>query len=250
MTFRTWSILLPSALLAVSLAQPAQAVVTLNNSAAHFNSAVGGANVNFSNLDTLPGNEIVRWGDPVTPGLQSGLAFATAAPQVITANVQFTLGNLAFSNFPVFGGTAISQVDLDITSSLDVDGTPLSAGPFLFTIGVDETPNVLPCTYPSTTPCSDRILISAGPQSSTFNLGGETLTLFIDGFLDSGGNAQTSFIAQESMTTTATLVGRFAVADNAVPEPATWAMMIGGFGLVGGSMRAARRRQRAGLAAA
>jgi len=28
----------------------------------------------------------------------------------------------------------------------------------------------------------------------------------------------------------------------AVPEPATWAMMIGGFGMVGGAMRSARRR--------
>lgn len=30
----------------------------------------------------------------------------------------------------------------------------------------------------------------------------------------------------------------------AVPEPATWAMMIGGFGMVGGSIRAARRKQK------
>jgi hypothetical protein len=29
----------------------------------------------------------------------------------------------------------------------------------------------------------------------------------------------------------------------AVPEPATWAMMLGGFGLVGGAMRSARRRK-------
>lgn len=29
----------------------------------------------------------------------------------------------------------------------------------------------------------------------------------------------------------------------AVPEPATWAMMIGGFGMVGGAMRSARRKQ-------
>jgi hypothetical protein len=34
----------------------------------------------------------------------------------------------------------------------------------------------------------------------------------------------------------------------AVPEPATWAMMIGGFGLVGGAMRSARRRRGAELA--
>ncbi|HJR82581.1 MAG TPA: PEPxxWA-CTERM sorting domain-containing protein, partial [Sphingomicrobium sp.] len=30
----------------------------------------------------------------------------------------------------------------------------------------------------------------------------------------------------------------------AVPEPATWIMMIGGFGLAGGAMRMARRRRR------
>jgi hypothetical protein len=46
-------------------------------------------------------------------------------------------------------------------------------------------------------------------------------------------------------------INRLGVADNltfdrinmpgAVPEPATWAMMIGGFGLVGGAMRTRRR---------
>ncbi len=30
----------------------------------------------------------------------------------------------------------------------------------------------------------------------------------------------------------------------AVPEPATWAMMIGGFGMVGGAMRRTRRKQK------
>lgn len=29
----------------------------------------------------------------------------------------------------------------------------------------------------------------------------------------------------------------------AVPEPASWAMMVGGFGLIGGAMRSSRRRQ-------
>jgi hypothetical protein len=30
----------------------------------------------------------------------------------------------------------------------------------------------------------------------------------------------------------------------AIPEPATWAMMLGGFGMVGGAMRARRRKER------
>jgi choice-of-anchor C domain-containing protein len=36
-----------------------------------------------------------------------------------------------------------------------------------------------------------------------------------------------------------------AVSVSAVPEPTTWAMMLGGFGMVGYSMRAARRRKTA-----
>jgi hypothetical protein len=39
--------------------------------------------------------------------------------------------------------------------------------------------------------------------------------------------------------------GQFATVNvSAVPEPATWAMMIGGFGMVGGAMRSARRKQK------
>jgi hypothetical protein len=36
----------------------------------------------------------------------------------------------------------------------------------------------------------------------------------------------------------------------AVPEPATWAMMIGGFGMVGGAMRSARRKQKVSVSCA
>lgn len=42
--------------------------------------------------------------------------------------------------------------------------------------------------------------------------------------------------------TTASAFRAFAAANPAVPEPATWAMMIAGFGFVGGAMRAQRRR--------
>jgi hypothetical protein len=35
---------------------------------------------------------------------------------------------------------------------------------------------------------------------------------------------------------------------SAVPEPATWAMLLGGFGMLGGAMRSARRKQKVAVA--
>ena len=51
-----------------------------------------------------------------------------------------------------------------------------------------------------------------------------------------------SFYSVNLMTGQATLIGTneraiFGIAIQSVPEPATWAMMILGFGLVGGAMR-------------
>jgi hypothetical protein len=49
--------------------------------------------------------------------------------------------------------------------------------------------------------------------------------------------------------TTASAFAAFAAANPAVPEPGTWALMIAGFGFVGGSMRAQRRRTTVAFAA-
>ncbi len=56
---------------------------------------------------------------------------------------------------------------------------------------------------------------------------------------DSGGNlAQTCAGQNPQCAFTRTVLA----APNAVPEPATWAMMIGGFGAIGGAMRYRRRK--------
>jgi hypothetical protein len=61
------------------------------------------------------------------------------------------------------------------------------------------------------------------------------------------GVLQPAFLADENAATTATLIGRFDLASgSAVPEPGTWALMILGFGAVGGALRG--RRQGAAFA--
>lgn len=54
--------------------------------------------------------------------------------------------------------------------------------------------------------------------------------------IDFGGGA--NFVAYDNITFGSALVG------GAVPEPRTWAMMLLGFGFVGGAMRSAKRRQK------
>lgn len=49
--------------------------------------------------------------------------------------------------------------------------------------------------------------------------------------------------------TTASVFSAFAAQNPAVPEPGTWALMIAGFGFVGGAMRAQRRRTTVSFAA-
>ncbi len=52
---------------------------------------------------------------------------------------------------------------------------------------------------------------------------------------------------QSTATTSGSAIGRGTVFVNGIPEPATWAMMIGGFGLMGAAIR---RRHRAAAATA
>lgn len=103
----------------------------------------------------------------------------------------------------------------------------------------------------------------AATRTGTFSAGGQTFN-----FSYAVPNSRTNmnwqletfeFIASSTMTDLSFAADASAgccfgpaldnVSIDAVPEPATWAMMIGGFALVGGALRSARRRSVRPLAA-
>lgn len=84
----------------------------------------------------------------------------------------------------------------------------------------------------------ERGVYGALATAQTFDIGGKARFVQIDilnNYAD--GTIYTTYSS-----------GLSEVRFNAVPEPATWAMMIGGFGLVGGAMRRTRRMTKAVIA--
>jgi len=77
-----------------------------------------------------------------------------------------------------------------------------------------------------------------GCNASAFESSFCIFTLWI-----SSGSPWTNYVSQQTVTNASWLAGSIdsKVTTLPVPEPASWAMMIGGFGLVGASLRTRRR---------
>ena len=102
----------------------------------------------------------VRWGVAAPPALErSGLGFATAGLQTVTYGTSFPIGSLTHFNFPTNSGTSSSHADLDLNVKVDpsIPGPSIFDAPITIQFGIDETPNTLPCLYPSASPCADKI---------------------------------------------------------------------------------------------
>lgn len=225
------------------VANAANASFVFTSAAGNFNTATGtNGTESFTNSDALPGFDVFKYGGDIGQG-PNILSFASGAGATVNQGAQFTLGTLSYHNSSTTVNDEIVTVDLGITPAITFNGGPVAAAAsYMFTI--DNTPNGGVCQFPGGDPCADQVVItalSAGVQ--TFVIGGQTLRLFVDGFLDSNGHVQSTFVGSENTTTTAKLVGRFDLTTNTnpgVPEPATWGMMLVGFGGLGAMMR--RRR--------
>jgi hypothetical protein len=196
---------------AAFVASPAAAVTTITGSA---------SNVTLRNVD--PG--LVVYANPINFGpLTLDLNPATAGISNTASALVLTIGTLE-NSVTLFEDTVPYDISVSFTFTdpLGVTGSPITG----------ETQGVFRLFAPDY-----GIVEWDGPQTFTFGNGGAfSLTL-----------SDTTFALNGSSNVT----GRFTlISESAVPEPATWAMMIGGFGMVGSTMRVARRRGKTAFAAA
>ena len=199
----------------------------------------------------------VRWGGDTGFG-QSGYDFESIAIPSLTVNPP--AGSAATSialfrhvNQPVFP-PSLRSIDLKFSTDVTIDGNPYGPVTFVYSFLHDETTNNSdPCDFGGANGqgvningCADRVRTSFNSQSDFITIDGYDYGLDVIGFLV-GGNPTTSFLTVEREINEAEVRGRLILYSQAVPEPATWAMMISGFGLVGFAAR--RRRDKSVVAA-
>jgi hypothetical protein len=200
------------------------------------------------------GNARVRWGQAQLFGGRSGYNFQAAAAPTLSVTPPSgsdatVIGTFTHVNQPIAANTSITGISLKFNTDVFVDGNYLTNVNFFYDFNHLETPNQgLFCANGglnhlgvNSNGCADRVSVNFNTQSEGFQIGNSIYALDIVGFLD-GNNQVSQFWTREDANNSAQILGRVALYSEiapGVPEPATWAMMIAGFGLVG---IAARRR--------
>ena len=195
-----------------------------------------GQPVGAATINNATDPRTARWG---TGGALSGYNWSPAATpfNADSSGVAFSLGTFNHLNFPI-GGTPITSIDLDF--SLQIDGLAPLLGTFHFIH--DETPNAVPCAYPSTTPCADAVTVSSPFLNTPFNYLGVDYFFSLLGFSQDGGATTVNkFITQENQENIAGLYGVITEIPIGVPEPSTLLLLASG--LVGLGGMAWRRRK-------
>lgn len=191
----------------------------------------------------------VRWGDPAAPNTeQSGYDFNPFAPPStgpFAFDEVFGLGEFTHLNFPIFDTAddpVLDDIELKLDYSLDInDGTTTTSVNGFSTYLFDhfETPNNgSPCAAGGTTPCPDLVTVSnIEGQTSDFEFGGATYSLFVSGFVDGGGSNVFQFLTRENAENTAILNAVVSQEVPVIPVPAALPLMLVGAGVFAGAAR-------------
>ncbi|MEH3104595.1 MAG: choice-of-anchor K domain-containing protein [Sphingomonas phyllosphaerae] len=213
-----------------ALAAPNAADVSGSTEAVFKNSAPGTA------VTTGIGTSSITWGEAIDNVGVNKLKF-DATTFSSGYNSPFKVGRLTYFNGTVKNGTEINAVDL----ALDLTFANPNIGKFssLFSFGIVSTSNT-----GTADDNADYLTLPSNFSTGTFVANGTTYGVKLTGFgnIDGDGfvsKSDTEFRVREGKTASADL---FAIVTPAVPEPATWAMMLAGFGVIGMAMR--RRKVR------
>ncbi|WP_223797482.1 choice-of-anchor K domain-containing protein [Sphingomonas nostoxanthinifaciens] len=187
------------------------------------------------------GTSHFTYGDPIGFSTPNELSFASAAFSS-DYETPFKVGTLTYTNGSIAGGTEAASVDVALTLAFATPAIPAVAS--IFTLDLVNTPNT---SDPIAS--ADYVYFPSSYSATDFVIGGTTYHVALTGF---GNVVGDGFLASDS-SELHVLEGASATADlfavvtshapGAVPEPASWAMFIGGFALVGGAMRDRRRMQ-------
>ena len=204
------------------------ATILFSNITSTWQNTVGGSNVNVTSGDPSK----LSWGSNGTSSFSFDAANSVTFQNEPNPSTVQNLGIFKHVNDTINANSSITKTQLKISALVSVDGNGLGSKDFVFDVMHDETANktFLFWTYC----CDDNASIAPNNPGGVFNYGGVDYTLYLTGF----GNLGTVLSTPENGTNSANLRGYIGAAPSApVPEPATWAMMIGGLGLVGMTMR-------------
>lgn len=216
--------------------------VELTNPSATFSNTGPAADQNVNYVGST--DQEVRWGVPfqqAPPPQQSGLRFDVfGAPFTVDTGNTFDLGTLTHFNHPVNIPTVMTT---DLAFSFDTAGV---TSRFLFSLGVEETPNSGTCAYGAAgdTPCPDRISFPNMTGTQTFTMDGTEYTLYLLGFGPDANNIMDGFITQENLDNTTHLWAKIDAAPVGVPEPNALLLMALGLFAVGGAVRLSKKQDK------
>lgn len=240
------------------IAMPAHAaIVDFTNITGEWFNPVSGYNIAY--IGNATDTASINWSNPLRPAANpntSGYTFEAAVDPSLTVvapanSDEVTIGYFTHHNNPI-RLPGLDEVSLKFNTDVYVDGAYLTNVTFIYDFVHLETRNASnPCGNGEANNqgvningCADNVRINFNDQSEFFTLVEDGVSheyaLDIQGFLLSDGSMASSFWTIENMDNTAEIrarLVRYSELVPGVPEPASWALMIAGFGLVGMAVR-------------
>jgi hypothetical protein len=226
---KKWILFLGIAALTLCLVPFTAQALTLNSVSGTWQNADIAA-VTYTSAGIAYGNGTenqARWGVSTGYG-QSGLGFTGVSPPPTSfaAETAFELGLLRHFNNPVYEPVATS-IELNVST---IFGDPAVSPSFVFTFGINETPNSTGNDYLD----RDFIYFPSAFSSQTFDIGGTLYTLKLLGFGADADHLVSQFESNEHATNSTLLWAKITTETPPVPIPgAVWLLGSGLLGLVG-----------------